>query len=237
MKKLIAGVLLWSVIIGSLQASPIDNQCPQFTAYGAPQGNFASDTQQLCKKNYAVIHSCSTKTPVAVMELVTLDGISGKVKRQDDFREDPEVHEQCRSLVTDYLSNGFDRGHMSAAGNNTQTAEIMSESFLLSNMVPQVANNNRGIWRALESQVRNQVRLSKQPLYVISGAIFDQGHGKIGNGVAVPTRLFKIIINKKTGKITAFLMPNAALPVEDLPKYKTTLDAVEQASGLKFSTK
>jgi hypothetical protein len=50
----------------------------------------------------------------------------------------------------------------------------------------------------------------------------------------VPTQLFKIIINKRTGTVTAFLMPNAAIPVADLPQYKTTLQAVEQASGMRF---
>jgi len=30
-------------------------------------------------------------------------------------------------------------------------------------------------------------------------------------------------------------MPNAPLPVEDLPKYQSTVTAVEQATGMKFN--
>jgi len=123
---------------------------------------------------------------------------------------------------------------MSAAAGNTQNDAVMSESFFLSNMVPQVPNNNRGIWRILEMQIRDQVKATGQSLYVISGAIFAPGHATIGQGVGVPTHLFKVIINKNSGNATAYLMPNAALPVADLPRYRTTVQAVEQATGMRF---
>jgi hypothetical protein len=35
----------------------------------------------------------------------------------------------------------------------------------------------------------------------------------------------------------AYLMPNAPLPVADLPKYQTTVPAVEQATGMRFNLK
>lgn len=233
MKKTLAIITLWAVMLGSALAA-INQQCPQHTAHGAPVFAAQPGDQELCKTNYAVIHSCSMKNPVAVMEHITPQAISGSAKRQDDFREDPAVSAQCRSRLQDYAGQSYDRGHMSAAGNNTQTAQIMSESFFLSNMVPQVPNNNRGIWRILEMQIRDQVSNTGQGLYVISGAIFDQGHKTIGNGVAVPTRLYKVIINKQTGDVTAYLMPNGPLPVADLPKYRTTLQDVEQATGMRF---
>jgi endonuclease G, mitochondrial len=226
-------LLTMLAMMGSTWAD-INRDCPQFTAYGAPEANFAATTQQLCKKNYAVIHSCSVKNPVAVMEHVSTQDVTGPAQRRDDFREDPAVHAECRSTLKDYAASGYDRGHLVPAANNTQSADIMSESFFLSNMVPQVANNNRGIWRILELQVRDSVRATGQDLYVISGAVYAPGHLTIGNAVAVPTQLFKIIINKRTGTVTAFLMPNAAIPVADLPQYKTTLQAVEQASGMRF---
>jgi endonuclease G len=236
LKKVLAIIVTAFAMMGSALAA-INQQCPQFTAYGAPVAEFSSGTQQLCKKNYAVIHSCTVKNPVAVMEHITPQAISGPATRKDDFREDPAVTPNCRSRLQDYAGQPYDRGHMSAAAGNTQTAEIMSESFFLSNMVPQVPNNNRGIWRILEMQIRDQVKSSGQGLYVISGAIFDPGFQKIGNGVGVPTRLFKIIINKQTGNATAYLMPNGPLPVADLPKYRTTVQAVEQATGMRFPTR
>jgi len=219
--------------MGSVWAN-INQQCPQHTAYGAPTFQAQAGDQELCKTNYAVIHSCSKKNPVAVMEHITIQAISGPASRKDDFRADPAVHQQCRSQLQDYAGQPYDRGHMSAAAGNTQNDAVMSESFFLSNMVPQVPNNNRGIWRILEMQIRDQVKATGQSLYVISGAIFAPGHATIGQGVGVPTHLFKVIINKNSGNATAYLMPNAALPVADLPRYRTTVQAAEQATGMRF---
>jgi len=236
MKTILATVITIFVMMGSALAA-INQQCPQFTAYGAPAHQNRPGDQELCKTNYAVIHSCQFKNPIAVMEHITTAAISGPAKRKDDFREDPAVTPQCRSRLPDYAGQPYDRGHMSAAAGNTQNDQVMSESFFLSNMVPQVPNNNRGIWRILEMQIRDQVAQTGQSLHVISGAIFAQGYTTIGNGVAVPTHLYKVIINRQTGNATAYLMPNAPLPVADLPRYRTTVQAVEQATGLRFPTR
>jgi endonuclease G len=236
MKHIFATIVTIFVMMGSALAA-INQQCPQHTAAGAPVHQNRPGDQELCRTNYAVIHSCQFKNPIAVMEHITPAAISGSARRQDDFREDPAVSPQCRSRLPDYAGQPYDRGHMSAAAGNTQTPQIMSESFFLSNMVPQVPNNNRGIWRILEMQIRDQVVQTGQSLYVISGAIFAQGYTTIGNGVGVPTHLYKVIINRATGNVTAYLMPNTAIPVADLPRYRTTVQAVEQATGMKFPVK
>jgi DNA/RNA endonuclease G (NUC1) len=124
---------------------------------------------------------------------------------------------------------------MSPAKNNTINPEIMSESFFLSNMVAQVANNNRGIWKQLEMQERQWASAPGTDFYIISGGIYDAGHARTGNGLGIPTRLYKIIIEKNSKRVMAYLMPNQALPVADLPKYQTTVKAVEQATGFKFN--
>ena len=165
--------------------------------------------------------------------------MTGPAKRKDNFHPDANVTPNCSASLADYAVVGktHDRGHMAPAGNNTQTDAIMSESFNLSNMVPQVANNNRGIWKQLETWERQWAQAPGTDFYIISGGIFDQGHPVVGNGLGVPTRLYKIIIEKKSGKVMAYIMPNAPLPVADLPKYETTIAAVEQATGFRFNFK
>jgi DNA/RNA endonuclease G (NUC1) len=170
-----------------------------------------------------------------VFEHLTADKINGGHKRKDDFRPDPKVFPECQAQLRDYAGQPYDRGHMSPAGNNTQSAEIMSESFFLSNMVPQVPNNNRGIWKQLETWERFWVLKGGGDFYIISGPIFLPNHKVIGNGVGVPDYLYKIIVEKNSGQVQAYLMPNAPLPVADLPKYQTTMTAVEQATGMKFN--
>jgi DNA/RNA endonuclease G (NUC1) len=111
----------------------------------------------------------------------------------------------------------------------------MSESFFLSNMVAQVANNNRGIWKQLETWERQWATAPGTDFYIISGGIYDPGHPVTGNGLGIPTRLYKIIIEKNSRNVQAYLMPNAPLPVADLPKYQTNMATIEQATGMRFN--
>jgi len=231
MKKILSILLL----VSSSAWAGIAQQCPQFTAGTVTYTAQAGD-QEICHKNYAVIHRCSVKAPVAVFEHLTVAAMTGTATRKDDFRPDPLVTPACSATLADYATVGktHDRGHMAPAKNNTINPEIMSESFFLSNMVPQVANNNRGIWKQLETFERQWAMTPGTDYYIISGGIYDAGHAKTGNGLGIPSRLYKIIYNKTNKQVKAYLMPNGPLPVADLPKYETTLAAVQQATGIQF---
>ena len=233
MKKFVLALLL----VSSSAWAGINQECPTLTAAGAATYAAKPGDQEICHKNYAVIHSCAVKAPIAVFERLSLEDMTGPAKRKDDFRPDPLVTPACSASLADYATVGrtHDRGHMSPAGNNTQDPTIMSESFFLSNMEPQIANNNRGIWKQLETFEREWARQPGTDYYIISGGIFDAGFQKTGNGLGIPTRLYKIIIEKNTKKVRAYLMPNTALPVADLPKYETTVANIESATGLKFA--
>ena len=235
MKKIILALFL--LTLTGLTQAQINKQCPQFTVNGTPQYQAQPGDQEICHTNYAVIHRCSVKAPVAVFEHLTVAAMTGPSKRKDNFRPDPLVNPACSAALADYAIVGstHDRGHMAPAGNNTQNDAIMSESFFLSNMVAQLANNNRGIWKQLETFERQWATAPGTDFYIISGGIYDQGHHVVGNGLGIPTRLYKIIIEKNSRKVQAYLMPNAALPVADLPKYQVPMAAVEQATGMRFN--
>jgi len=233
MKKLFAILLLLSPLSAFAQ---INQQCPQFTVNGTPQYAAHPGDQEICHLNYAVIHRCDVKAPVAVFEHLTVASMTGPAKRKDNFHPDTAVAPQCSATLADYATVGktHDRGHMAPAGNNTQNDAVMSESFNLSNMVAQVANNNRGIWKQLETFERQWAMTPGTDFYIISGGIYDQGHPVTGNGLGIPTRLYKIVIEKNSKKVEAWLMPNTALPVQDLPKYQVPMAAIEQATGMRF---
>lgn len=234
MKKILIGLLL--ALTSTYSYAQINQECPQFTVNGTPQYQPQPGDQEICHLNFAVIHKCSVKAPVAVFEHLTVASMTGPAKRKDNFHPDTLVSPQCSATLADYATVGktHDRGHMAPAGNSTQTPEIMSESFNLSNMVAQVANNNRGIWKQLETFERQWANAPGTDFYIISGGIYDQGHPVTGNGLGIPTRLYKIIIEKNSKKVQAYLMPNAPLPVADLPKYQVPMAAVEQATQMRF---
>jgi endonuclease G len=226
-------ITLWLLTSVAL-ANPIDDKCPQHVYKGAPVSAIKSDDQYLCRINYAVHYRYDTRTAEYVVEHVTKESVSGKAKRKDNFRADSEIKKEHQSLLSDYNGNPYDRGHLAPAGDNTQNDKIMSESFLLSNMVPQVPNNNRGIWKQLETFVR-EWSLKGMDIYVVSGTIYSRNSKTIGdNKVGVPDKIWKVIIDKNTGNSIAFIFPNTALPVGDLLKYATSVKAVEDATAIKF---
>ena len=232
MKKILALLLLVPALAW---ANPIDDQCPQFTLRGAPVSQLQpGTTQYLCKQNYAIHYRYDTKTAEYVVEHITLASISGLAKRKDDFRPDPSIPKQHQSQLADYAGFPFDRGHLSPGADNNQNDAIMSESFFLSNMVPQVPNHNRGIWKQLETAVRNWVTEGKD-IYVVSGTIYNPGYQTIGAGrVGIPTHMWKVIVDRKSSTAIAFLFPNAPLPVADLPKYAVSVATIEQYTGINF---
>ena len=74
----------------------------------------------------------------------------------------------------------------------------MDETFLMSNVSPQKPSFNRnGLWRKLETKVREWV-VSKEELIVIVGGILTDGLQKLPNQkVSIPKYYFKIIMDKK----------------------------------------
>lgn len=231
MKKILLALLFFPTLVF---ANPIDDKCPQHVKWGAPEIEAkVENVEYLCRTGYAVAYSNNYKNPIYVAEHVSKDRI-GDEPRTEDFRPDMDVKPEYRATLQDYTGSGYDRGHMSPAANNGANKQAMSESFLLSNMVPQNPGNNRGIWKQLEVYVRDWV-VSGEDLYVIQGVIFDEGHKVIGKDLAVPTRLFKVVVDPTNKKMIAFLFPNEKLEVKDLPKYAVSIQKIEQETKINFS--
>ncbi len=143
----------------------------------------------------------------------------------------PEVY---RSKLSDYRGSGYDRGHMAPAADFRYSAEAMSSSFLLSNMVPQYHNANAGVWSAIESFAREKAG-SLGRVTVISGPIVSINGETIGNGVCVPTHTFKVII-EPSGQTTAFVVPNTKDASAQPPyTYEVPVSEVEQLSHIPFN--
>ena len=70
-------------------------------------------------------------------------------------QEDESTPEQFRALLKDYRGSGFDRGHQAPAADFKHSQAAMDETFLLSNISPQVGKGmNRDYWARIETWVR-----------------------------------------------------------------------------------
>ena len=165
-------------------------------------------------------------------------------KRTNDFRPDPQI-EGGSATLADYKKSGYDRGHLTPAGDMVFSREAMSETFYMSNMCPQAAAFNRGIWKDLEDQVREWVRLYGVA-YVVSGPVLSKPASEypfIGESkVAVPEFFYKAILvpiyedglNACADVMAiAFVIPNKASE-GDFWRYAKSVDEAEEITGLDF---
>lgn len=226
------------LIIGGFSAyalaNPIDDKCPQHVVWGAPQIYKEGNNQYLCRIGYAVNYNYATKVPYFVVETIRGDQLVKSVSRKDDFREDLEVPVNYRATLKDYAGAGYDRGHMAPAADFTYSAQAMSESFFLTNMMPQNPSNNRGIWKYTEELTRYYAQKYGQ-VYVITGTFFDATSPVIGNGVYVPTYVWKVVIDPRNVRSIVFFYPNKKLDPKEIEKYVISISELEQYTGVNIS--
>ncbi|MEE1123969.1 MAG: DNA/RNA non-specific endonuclease, partial [Acinetobacter pseudolwoffii] len=166
------------------------------------------DSYSLCFNGFNVGYSGVSKTPLWVAEALTPARLSQKIPRQDNFHEETQLKPAHRATLADYRGSGYDRGHMAPNADMPNKA-AQSDSFSLANMVPQAPKNNQQVWRELEEATRAIVTKQKQDVYVVTGPVFAAKKLKtIGNGVIVPTAVYKAVYLPKTGAIGAYYAPN-----------------------------
>jgi endonuclease G len=155
----------------------------------------------------------------------------GQVRRTNNFRSDNLISANSASL-SDYKGSGFDRGHLAPAADMSFNYIAMSESFLLSNMSPQNASFNRGVWKKLESLVRTWGNYTD--IYVVTGPILNSCSTSIGgNNVCVPNYFYKVIYDPQNQKMISFILPNKK-GNKSLNKYVCTTDSLEKITNIDF---
>ena len=199
-----------------------------------------------------------TRNPHWVAEHITPKSLAMKDgdRKHSYFTEDETVPEKFRAKLSDYFRSGYDRGHQVPAADAKWSQEAMDQTFLLTNMCPQVGDGfNRDYWAHFEDFCRRltnyypSVRIVTGPLYLPRK---DPKDGKwrvsyevIGSppNVSVPTHFYKVIYaedgrNGGTVSLGAFVLPNAPISNDKpLKDFEVPVDAVEKATGLEFATK
>lgn len=228
----ISATLFFSVITLASSVAVGQQDCPQFFAAGqAPvlvNPNLSPKYRELCNYGFAIGHSGLTRTPLWGAELLTKQDIDeGRGHaRLDNFRPDSRLPGRERSDLQDFARSGYDRGHI--VNNRDLAPSKRDESFLLSNIVPQDPENNRGIWSAIESAARYEAKKRRQ-IYVITGPLF-QGQQLLSlrGRVAIPTGLYKCLYDSNQQQAGCYVVDN--VPGD---QYNTaSVYEVEQMSGI-----
>ncbi|MCO6479245.1 MAG: DNA/RNA non-specific endonuclease [Phaeodactylibacter sp.] len=157
------------------------------------------------------------------------------VERVDNFRPDPKVRTGS-ATPDDYRRSGYSRGHLVPAADRAFSEEAMDETFYMSNISPQSANFNKGIWRELEELARSWAKRNGE-LYVVTGPVLSMPpKGEVGeNRVSVPAAYFKVLLDAEEPQVKGigFLIPNE-VSFDPLYDFVASIDKVEEVTGLDF---
>jgi len=143
----------------------------------------------------------------------------------------------------DYTGSQYDRGHL-APNHVIATrygAVAQHETFLMTNISPQKPDLNRRAWQRLEEIAANTLSNRYSPFWVITGPIFDKNPSFLPGAkrIAIPKAFYKIFIRPAeregdTPKVLAFILPQEVKGTEDLSEFLTTVEAIQQQTGLDF---
>jgi DNA/RNA endonuclease G (NUC1) len=135
----------------------------------------------VCHTRYVLSHTNPAKIPAWVIERLTAEQVSGNNSRPAKaFQPDVLLPENARATDDDYKGNpfGYDRGHQAPSEDFNQNADLMKETFLFSNIVPQEGKGfNQGVWKRLEEVVR-KLAVDRKEIYVITGPIDPDARGR-----------------------------------------------------------
>lgn len=191
-----------------------------------------STGEQVNHQYYILSYNEDTEQANWVLYKLTSDMLAGETERDGNFRNDPLVATKSAS-TKDYTNSGYDRGHLCPAADMKFNEKAMYESFYMSNISPQLPGFNRGIWKELETQVRDWAR-GKDSLYIVTGPIFDETVESIGtNKVRIPVAFYKILYGPEKKEMIAFNMPNKASE-SPLETFTSTVDNLEEITGIDF---
>ena len=211
---------------------------------GNPSGASVSnpDNYLMVKPQYALSYNRSKGTANWVSWELNKSWL-GHMDRQNDFRPDdtlPSGWERVTPSV--YSRSGYDKGHITPSGDRTLNAQDNSETFLMTNMMPQTPDNNRHTWEGLEKYCRKFAKSGKE-LYIIAGPLGDQG--RLKDRVKIPTYTWKIVVvlnNKNAGissvtentRVIAINVPNQQGINHDWRAYRVSVKRLEGLTGYHF---
>ena len=205
----------------------------------------STDNYLMMKPQYVLSYNNKTHTANWVSWELNKSWI-GAADRQDNFRPDDTLPDAWYKVrPSDYTGSGYDRGHMAPSADRTHNEADNSATFLMSNMMPQVPEVNRGVWGDMEEYCRELVQQGKE-LYIIAGPVGRNGSIGRKEKIAVPAKNWKVIavldrqglgmqgVNANTRTI-AVIMPNdSSVKGKGWKSFRVSVARVERETGLNF---
>lgn len=221
------------------------------TLFGIPSNataDIANENDYLMyKPQYTLSYNRSKATANWVAWRLDSSWIGG-AQRQDDYRPDASLPAGWYQVQnSDYSGSGYNRGHMCPSGDRTNSVENNSATFLMTNMVPQISENNQGPWEEFETYCRSLAAQGNE-IYIYSGPAGNIGTIAQGR-IVVPAYTWKVVIIMPNGtndlerfgrstRAFGIIVPNT-LPLNiNAPwrEFRVPINTVENLTGYDFLT-
>jgi len=134
-----------------------------------------------------------------------------------------------------FKNSGYTKGHLLPAADRKFNVQAYNETFLTSNVSPQIYDFNAGVWLRLEEKTRYWAQKYDE-LYVITGGILTNDLATIGyEAIAVPKYFYKILLDYSEPEIKAiaFIMPHEESN-KALFEFVVSIDEIEALTGIDF---
>jgi endonuclease G len=222
-------------------AAPPAVVCKHFL-YGCPAEAPAAD-ELLVRDLYALSNNGTTKFADWVCCYLTCHEVDGDLDLERKWRNDPWLDpshtlEAEPAGQDDYRGQKeYDRGHLAPLA-SFKGSRFASQVNYYSNIVPQRPDLNRGPWEELEAGTRELVRRYGRA-WVMCGPLYEAPMPplpKCDEPHRVPSGFWKIVAvpDGKILRVAAFIMGQTAPRTSKAMDYLTTVDEIEQRSGLDF---
>lgn len=163
---------------------------------------------------------------------------TGSAARTSSFTLDTELPSGCagQASTASYASvrTGCDRGHLMTSNHMDYNATYIRRANLMSNMVPQAATFNQGIWVRAENVTECYREIASVQVY--GGVIYSDTRNDYcltSPGIRTPDFFWKTIITANPAggtRAISWLIPNSAT-LGSLDSYIVSIDQLEDLHG------
>ncbi len=209
---------------------------------GRPDVTAIGDTVLFLESTaYDVVYSETKRNPLVVAYFLRqhTDQDFDPCNRPSRFLKDDRT--AAKVVHDDFTGSGYDRGHM-APNQSIATrhgCEAQRETFLLSNIAPQLPDLNQRTWAAYEIVVDSVYADDFEGIWVLTGPIFDpeQIVTMCDTEIEVPVEFWKVVIRRKPNDdldAAAIVMKKDERRDRPIGEFSTTIDDIEKRTGIDF---
>lgn len=182
----------------------------------------------ICKQSFVIGYNSSSKIAIWTAHVIESRTLKmPKTARKNVFKLDPSINKYSQSSPSVYAGSGYDRGHLVPFEDLAYSEEEASKSFMMTNIIPQIPQNNRQIWRSVESFTR-KVATKNKKIFVITGTIYDEHGDRMRDGTTVPSHIWRIIILPDKRAAYTFIVPNKLLKDNKFSEFISTIKHLKQ---------